>query len=58
MYFVSIYEDRRVEIILRSGGGRQGRRMIEGVNLRCTVSTYVSTTVYLPVKLLYANNFF
>jgi hypothetical protein len=29
--------------------------MMEGVNLRYIVSTYVNITMYLPVQLLYAN---
>jgi hypothetical protein len=33
--------------------------MIEGVNLRYIVNTYVNITMYPPVQLLYANkNFF
>jgi hypothetical protein len=60
MYFVVIYEYRRmkpVEIVLRSGGEGRGR-MMEWVNLRYFVSTSVNITMYPPVELLYANNFF
>jgi hypothetical protein len=59
MYFVSIYENRRmkpVEIVLRTGRGM--RENDGGVNLRYIVSTYVNITVYPPVQLVYANNFF
>jgi hypothetical protein len=53
--FVFMYENRMrkpVKIILR-GEGRG--RMMEGVNLRCIISTYVNVTVYQSVQLLYAN---
>jgi hypothetical protein len=62
MYFVSIYENRRmklVEIVLRSGGGE--RKENNGgckSNLRYIISTYVNTTIfplhnsYMLIKLL------
>jgi hypothetical protein len=56
MYFVSIYENRRmkpVEIILRSRE-RKSRRRMEGVNLRYIVSIYINITMYPPVQLLHA----
>jgi hypothetical protein len=56
MYFVSIYENRRikpVEIVPRLGE-RRGRT-IERVNLRYVVSTYINFTMYFPIQLLYAN---
>jgi hypothetical protein len=59
MCFVSIYENRRmkpVEIALRRGSERRGR-MMEGINLRYIVRTYVNITMYTTVQLLYANKF-
>jgi hypothetical protein len=55
MYFVFIYENRvkSVEIALRSGKGREGRRM-EGMNL----TKYLNITTYPLVQLLYANKNF
>jgi hypothetical protein len=56
MYFVFIYENRGmkpVEIVLRRGRGMKEND--RGVKLRYIVSTYVNTTVYPPVQLLYAN---
>jgi hypothetical protein len=56
MYFVSIYENRRmkpVEIVLRTGRGM--RENDGGVNLRYIVSTFANTTMHLSVQLLYAN---
>jgi hypothetical protein len=35
---------KAVEIVLRSGGGGK-REMMEGVNLRYTVTTYVNVTM-------------
>jgi hypothetical protein len=58
VYFVSIYENRRmkpIEIVLRRKGRWGRRRMMEGVNLRYIVCTYVNITMYPPVQLLYAN---
>jgi hypothetical protein len=43
-----------VEIVLRRRGGGRGR-MMNGVNLRYIVNTYVNITTYLPIQLLYAN---
>jgi hypothetical protein len=57
MCLISIYENRRmnpVEIVLRKEGGGRGR-IIEGVNLSYTVSTYVNITIYLLVQLIYVN---
>jgi hypothetical protein len=55
VYFVSIYENKKmkpVEIVLR-------RRIMEGINLRYIVSTYiVNITIYPPAQLLYANKIF
>jgi hypothetical protein len=51
---VFLYENRRmkpVEIVLRRGRGR----MMERVNLRCIVSTYINITMYPPMQLLYVN---
>jgi hypothetical protein len=43
-----------VEIVQRRGeGGR--KRMMERVNLRYIVSTYVNIAIYPSVQLLYAN---
>jgi hypothetical protein len=47
MYFVFIFENRRmkpVEIVLRRRE-RGKRRMMEGVNLRYIISTYVNITM-------------
>jgi hypothetical protein len=55
VYFIFIYENRRVkpvEIILI--GGREKRTM-KGLNLRFIISTYVNITMYTPVQQLYAN---
>jgi hypothetical protein len=53
MYFVFIYENRRmklVEIVLRRGK----REMMEGINLIYIVNTYANITMYLLVQLLHA----
>jgi hypothetical protein len=47
MYFISIYENRRmklVEIVLKIGDDGRGR-MIEGVNLRYIISTHVNKMI-------------
>jgi hypothetical protein len=57
MYFVSISKNRRMKpskIVLGKGGGGRGR-MMEEVNLRYIVSTYVKITMFSPVQLLYVN---
>jgi hypothetical protein len=49
-----MYENRimkPLEIVLRRGK----RRMMEGVNLRYILSTYVNVTMYPPVQQLYSN---
>jgi hypothetical protein len=49
MYFVCIYENRRMKyvvIVIRREGRR---RMMQGVNLRFIVSTYANITMYSPV---------
>jgi hypothetical protein len=48
MYFVFTYGNRRmksVEIVLRVWEGK-GQKMMEGVNLRNIVSSYVNITMY------------
>jgi hypothetical protein len=48
MYFVSIYENRRMkpaEIGLRKGERRK-KKMMKGVKLRYIVNTYVNFAVY------------
>jgi hypothetical protein len=60
MYFVSIYENRRmkpVEIVTRIGE-EGSQRMMGRVNLRYIVSAYVNITIYPPAQLLYANKTF
>jgi hypothetical protein len=57
MYFILAYENRTmkpVEIIVRRG--RRDEGMMQGVNLRYVVSTYVNgtMTMYPPVQLSYA----
>jgi hypothetical protein len=62
MYFVSVYENRRmkpVEIVLRREREEgEKRRTVEEINLRYIVSTYVNIKMYPPVQLLYVKNFF
>jgi hypothetical protein len=58
MYFISIYENRRMkpaDIALRKGEGGKGRTT-EGVNLtKVYCKDMVNITMYSPVQLLYAN---
>jgi hypothetical protein len=46
-----------VEIVLRREE-KERVRMMEGLNLRYIVSTYVNITMYPPAQLLYANKIF
>jgi hypothetical protein len=62
MYFLSIYENRRMKLVeivsFNNEGGRREREEGEQwrrVNLRYIVSTYANITIYPPVQLLYAN---